>query len=174
MKTIVTGIIVFIIWSALCTWYYVTHIKGESPEGVTPVEQTTAEQPPEEPVTEPMAIEPELVSPGSYTVYHEFDRSSIIPDQLFNVYIENAVAYLDQVGDARVSVTGHTDFIGSEDYNYWLGQRRAESARDYLISRGIPEQIITISSNGETTPKASNETDSGRAQNRRSDIEIND
>jgi outer membrane protein OmpA-like peptidoglycan-associated protein len=71
-------------------------------------------------------------------------------------------------------VTGHTDYIGSDDYNYRLGQSRAESTRDYLISKGIPGQMITISSKGESTPIASNETNSGRAQNRRTEIEINE
>jgi outer membrane protein OmpA-like peptidoglycan-associated protein len=176
MRTIVTGIIVFVLWSALCTWYYVTRIKAESPEGATPVEQAAEEPPPEESAAQTLATEPEPepVSPGSYTVYHDFDRSTIILDQQFDSYIESAVTYLDQSPDKRISVTGHTDYIGSDDYNYRLGQSRAESTRDYLISKGIPGQMITISSKGESTPIASNETNSGRAQNRRTEIEINE
>ena len=172
MRTILTGIIVFVLWSALCTWFYLTNIKGPAAEENAPVEQSATEVAPAEP--EPMVIEPETTvqSPGPYTVYHEFDRSSIKPDPQFDSYIENLEAYKNEIPGTRVNVTGHTDYIGSEDYNYQLGLRRAESTRDYLVKKGIPPEMITISSKGETDPISSNITDSGRALNRRTEIQI--
>jgi outer membrane protein OmpA-like peptidoglycan-associated protein len=176
MRTIVTGIIVFILWSVLCTWYYVTRIKGPAlQEGVT-TEQISSEMTSEAPEPDSLMIEPEpeVKSPGPFTVFHPFDRSSIIPNGEFDSYIESLKTYSEQGEPSGINVIGHTDHIGSEEYNLWLGQRRAETTRDYLVSRGVPAGLITTSSRGETAPSASNESESGRAQNRRTEIQIVD
>jgi len=172
MRTIVTGIIVFVLWSVLCTWFYLTHIKGPAADENAPVEQAVTEAAPAEP--EPMVIEPETTveSPGSYTVYHQFDRSTIIPDPQLDSYIENLEAYKNETPGTRINVVGNTDYIGTEDYNYQLGLRRAGSTKDYLVKKGIPAEMITVSSKGETAPIATNSTDSGRARNRRTEIQI--
>jgi OOP family OmpA-OmpF porin len=172
MRTIVTGIITFVLWTAICTWFYVTHIKGTPPQEATVMEQPVAESAPEEPqpaVTEPMAT---AESPGSYTVYHAFDRSTVIPDGAFDRYIEQLLTFESANQDMRVTLVGHTDALGPEEYNYRLGLRRAQSTRDYLLEKGFPSSMIDISSKGETQPVATNETDAGRAQNRRTEIEI--
>ncbi len=54
-----------------------------------------------------------------------------------------------------------------------LSQRRAEAVRDFLVSRGIAQERITVEWKGETEPVASNDTRQGRAQNRRTDITLN-
>ena len=174
MRTIVTGIIAFILWSALCTWYYVTRIKGPSTEEGVTTEQLSSEMTSEAPEPDSLMLEPEpsVESPGPFTVFHPFDRSSIIPNAEFDSYIGNLMDFSEQNEPSGINVIGHTDYLGSDDYNLRLGQRRAESTRDYLVSRGIPAQLITTSSRGETAPLASNETESGRAQNRRTEIHI--
>jgi OOP family OmpA-OmpF porin len=174
MRTIVTGVIVFILWSALSTWYYVNYIKGEPAETAEPTEAVAdtsgadrgSASGPEEEVT--------IESPGSFTVYHEFDRSEIIPDPEFDRFIKELVNYVDQVPASRLDVTGHTDYIGTENYNYGLGMRRAQSTSDYLEKMGVSGEIIRISSEGENSPVATNETATGRAQNRRTEIHINE
>lgn len=174
MRTIVTGIIVFILWSALCTWYYLRYIKGSEPEETPKTEQTMSEMTPEVQDSLPAVAEPEPVveSPGSYTVHHEFNRSEIIPDPGFDSYVEKLMAFREQVPDSKLDVTGHADNIGSDNYNYRLGMRRARSTFDYLVKMGIPGEIITVSSKGESDPVATNETDAGRANNRRTEIHI--
>jgi OOP family OmpA-OmpF porin len=174
MRTIVTGIIVFILWSALCTWYYVTHIKGPVAEEPTAVEQTFTEVAPAETEPEPAVIEPEtgVESPGSFTVYHAFNRSSVLPDAAFEEYINQLLAYQAESKASRLNLTGHTDNIGAEDYNDRLGLERAQSTRDYLVSKGFPADKINIFSKGESEPVATNETNAGRAQNRRTEIEV--
>ncbi|MDO1500605.1 OmpA family protein [Winogradskyella maritima] len=72
----------------------------------------------------------------------------------------------------NITVEGHTDSIGSNAYNQGLGMRRAQAVKDYLVSKGLSENLITITSEGETEPVASNNTDAGRAQNRRSEVTI--
>jgi outer membrane protein OmpA-like peptidoglycan-associated protein len=84
---------------------------------------------------------------------------------------------LDRVADAlhdrpdlKVEVAGHTDNSGTSDYNRDLSQRRAESVRNYLISKGIDSSRLTAKGYGETEPETSNETPEGRAQNRRVEL----
>jgi OOP family OmpA-OmpF porin len=87
-----------------------------------------------------------------------------------------ALHELDETIKARgakvvdISIVGHTDSIGSEDYNMALSLRRAEAVKDYIVSEGIDPSIITVSGEGESNPVASNATPEGRAQNRRVDI----
>jgi OOP family OmpA-OmpF porin len=87
-----------------------------------------------------------------------------------------ALHELDETIKARgakvvdISIIGHTDSIGSEDYNMALSLRRAEAVKDYIVSEGIDPSIIKVSGEGESNPVASNATPEGRAQNRRVDI----
>jgi peptidoglycan-associated lipoprotein len=66
-----------------------------------------------------------------------------------------------------VEIQGHTDGVGSEDYNYRLGLDRAEAVRRFLNQQGIPLHRMSVISYGETAPVADNSTREGRAQNRR-------
>jgi OOP family OmpA-OmpF porin len=66
-----------------------------------------------------------------------------------------------------ITVTGNTDAIGSEGYNEKLGQARADQAKAYLVSRGVSADRIVARTAGETDPLAPNDTDNGRATNRR-------
>ena len=71
-----------------------------------------------------------------------------------------------------VIVIGHTDSIGTDDYNQRLGMRRAESVKAFLVSQGVPANQIKTSSRGEREPVADNRTAAGRALNRRVIIEV--
>lgn len=66
-----------------------------------------------------------------------------------------------------VEIQGHTDSIGSDDYNYKLGEARAEAVRRYLSTKGMPLHRMSVISYGETSPVADNKTREGRDQNRR-------
>jgi outer membrane protein OmpA-like peptidoglycan-associated protein len=74
--------------------------------------------------------------------------------------------------DETVSVEGHTDNVGTSDYNQTLSERRAYSVKDYLTSQGIPSSRVTATGYGETRPKAGNDTPEGRQLNRRVEIHI--
>jgi len=69
-----------------------------------------------------------------------------------------------------VRVEGHTDSLGSEQYNYDLGLRRAQSVRTYLVGKGVRSDKISATSFGETKPIATNDTDEGRQLNRRVEL----
>ena len=90
---------------------------------------------------------------------------------------KRAKARLNQVAevlladrDRELTVEGHTDSQGKEDYNEKLSQKRAESVRDYLVSQGIAEDRIKAIGKGERDPVAENDTAEGRAMNRRVEI----
>ena len=72
--------------------------------------------------------------------------------------------------NTEVRIIGHTDSTGSEAVNNPLSVNRAASARDYLVSRGVNSRLIQIDGRGEREPIADNNTDAGRAKNRRIEI----
>ena len=72
--------------------------------------------------------------------------------------------------DRQLTVEGHTDSQGSNDYNQGLSQRRADAVRSYIISRGYSEKLIQASGIGEVRPVADNTNSEGRANNRRVEI----
>lgn len=74
--------------------------------------------------------------------------------------------------EKSIVVEGHTDSRGSDDTNLALSEQRASSVRDYLVSQGVAQERITAKGQGETQPVATNDTDEGRANNRRVEIVI--
>jgi len=72
----------------------------------------------------------------------------------------------------KLSVEGHTDSIGSDEYNMTLSEKRANSVRDYLIAQGVNEGSITAQGFGKTRPVATNDTNEGRALNRRVELVV--
>ncbi len=87
--------------------------------------------------------------------------------------IADISTYLDKVEGSTVNIVGHTDNTGQRAKNIVLGQERADFAKNYLMRNGIPESKISTSSKGSDEPIASNETEEGRAQNRRTIITLN-
>lgn len=77
---------------------------------------------------------------------------------------------VNQQGSMEVKIVGHTDSTGSDAINNPLSMRRAESARDYLVSRGVAASRISTAGRGSREPIADNATEAGRARNRRIDI----
>jgi outer membrane protein OmpA-like peptidoglycan-associated protein len=98
-------------------------------------------------------------------VFFDFDKSIIKPEG--RVKLDSAVTILNRFADMRVEIQGHTDSIGTEQYNVGLSNRRANAVKEYLMSKGIGESRLTTRGFGETSPATSNETAAGRALNRR-------
>jgi outer membrane protein OmpA-like peptidoglycan-associated protein len=78
---------------------------------------------------------------------------------------------LSKYGDSNLMIAGHTDAVGSSEYNQGLSERRAESAARYLTSQGVARHIATAGL-GEREPVGTNDTESGRQRNRRVEIAI--
>ena len=74
--------------------------------------------------------------------------------------------------DTDIQIIGHTDSKGSDEYNQGLSQRRSSAVATYLSGQGITSSRLSTKGMGETDPVASNETEDGRAQNRRVEFVI--
>lgn len=79
---------------------------------------------------------------------------------------------LTQYTDTRVNIAGHTDSTGNADYNQRLSERRAESVGRYLSQNGVSSMRLNTLGYGATRPVASNDSEQGRAQNRRVEITL--
>jgi outer membrane protein OmpA-like peptidoglycan-associated protein len=87
--------------------------------------------------------------------------------------LDSLMSKLQDADVVSIKVIGHTDSKGSEAYNQALSERRASAVADYLLSRGLAANKLTSEGRGELEPVADNETDAGRAQNRRVELHIN-
>ena len=82
-------------------------------------------------------------------------------------YLDKMAAMLRGQPELTVEIIGHTDSLGAETYNQELSQARAESVLNYLADKGVEHARLTATGRGESQPVASNETEEGRARNRR-------
>ncbi|HEY7862007.1 MAG TPA: OmpA family protein [Thermoanaerobaculia bacterium] len=106
--------------------------------------------------------------PGS--VYFDVNRSEIKPDM--RARLQEIGTLLAKNAQPKILVEGHTDADGSSEYNLQLSRLRAESVRSVLVGAGVSPERIETTGYGETQPRASNATSSGKAQNRRVEIII--
>jgi outer membrane protein OmpA-like peptidoglycan-associated protein len=86
--------------------------------------------------------------------------------------LDKLVVFLNEYPNRNVAIEGHTDDVGSLDMNQVLSQHRADSVKSYLIKKGIRSTRLVASGMGETQPIAENSSESGRQQNRRVEIII--
>lgn len=133
-----------------------------------------AAQPPV--VAAPPLAPPPVAQPTSEKVsfaaaaLFDFDQSAVKPDG--KAALDELLVKL-QGSDLEVMVSvGHTDSVGSSDYNQKLSQRRAEAVKAYLASKGVEAARIYTEGKGEAQPMADNRTPEGRAKNRRVTVEI--
>ncbi len=103
-------------------------------------------------------------------VFFDFDKYSVRDQSLQE--LEKLYKLLDLYPDMEICIIGHTDNLGSLDYNQQLSERRANSVRSYLIERGIQAHRIVVKGKAYNAPVHSNYDELGRRQNRRVEIEI--
>ena len=134
----------------------------------TPAPVAEPEPMPEpEPEPEPVPdFEPVTLSSE---VNFAFDSDALTPAA--ESTLDEVARRLREHTDVRIRIEGHTDSVGSAQYNQGLSERRANSVRTYLESQGIAGDRMIAVGYGEERPVASNDTDEGRALNRRVDID---
>jgi outer membrane protein OmpA-like peptidoglycan-associated protein len=106
-------------------------------------------------------------------VHFEFDKAKLTSAD--KVVLDKIATRLKaEAPEARLTVTGHTDSVGSDSYNKGLSDRRAHSVVEYLITQGVPRSsFVSVTGAGESQPVADNKTADGRSMNRRTEIQIN-
>ena len=102
------------------------------------------------------------------TVYFEFDKFNLNSKSLQT--LKSAVAAMKDNSSIKITISGHADERGTREYNLALGQRRAESIRDYLAINGINANRVTVKSYGEERPLSNGSDETSYAKNRRAEI----
>ena len=100
-------------------------------------------------------------------VNFDFDKSDIKPE--YHATLAEFASYMrQQQSFTVVEIAGHTDSVGTDAYNQKLSERRAKAVRDYLVKElGMDDKLFSAVGYGESKPIATNDTDAGRAENRR-------
>ena len=106
-----------------------------------------------------------IVVEFSSAVLFGFDQAALSAEAMAN--LDKLVTVLNTYPDTNIEVQGHTDSKGTEAYNQTLSERRSKAVSDYILTRGIKTERVTPKGFGETLPEYDNETEEGRAQNRR-------
>ena len=101
-------------------------------------------------------------------VFFDYDQSSIRTDA--RPALQKNADWLTRWGATQITVEGHCDARGTEEYNLALGQKRAEAARSYLIKLGIAESAVEAITFGEEVPLIDADTDEAYAENRRAEF----
>ena len=101
-------------------------------------------------------------------LHYDTDRAELPSDST----VSSIINYLKKYQRVKLIISGHTDNVGSDAYNLNLSQARARNVYDFLVEQGIPVNRMSYEGLGEKQPKASNETESGRATNRRVELKI--
>lgn len=112
-------------------------------------------------------------SVGCWTIrgaLFDYNKWEIKPQ--YHYLMDENVRVLKMNPTLEIEIQGHTDSIASEEYNQILSEKRAESAKDYFVSKEVGEEKISTRGFGELKPIASNDTPEGRAKNRRIEIKI--
>ncbi|POA78808.1 OmpA family protein [Pseudomonas sp. DP16D-R1] len=104
-------------------------------------------------------------------VLFAFNQSELTPTA--KSQLDSIMGKLEDADVVSIKVVGFTDSVGSDANNQALSQRRASSVAEYLLSQGVAPNKITSEGKGESQPVADNETDEGRAKNRRVELHIN-
>ena len=103
-------------------------------------------------------------------VYFDFNKATITSNS--KIALDKLVKIFNEYPETNILVEGHTDDKGTDSYNLTLSQKRADAVGDYLKAQGIMPGRLTIKWYGEMQPKVANETEEGRAENRRVEFGI--
>jgi outer membrane protein OmpA-like peptidoglycan-associated protein len=120
-------------------------------------------------------ITKDLLESGRVRLYGiNFDYDSEVIREESKPTLDRIIAMLKSQPTLKIIIEGHTDSEGSDEHNKILSQQRAESVKLYLVSAGIDASRLFTEGYGESKPVASNETATGRAQNRRVELVVKD
>nr|WP_317631679.1 OmpA family protein [uncultured Flavobacterium sp.] len=107
---------------------------------------------------------------GENAVQFDFNKASLTAKAKTN--LDKLTAVFKDYADTDIVIYGYTDSKGADDYNLNLSKQRANSVKDYLVAKGLKASRFTVQGLGEADPIATNDTDAGRAQNRRVEFAI--
>lgn len=103
-------------------------------------------------------------------IFFDFDKTNLRPESFPE--LNRVVEFLNENPSTQIEIGGHTDSMGTDEYNDSLSQGRANAVREYLLHEGIPNKRVVSVGYGENIPEATNDTDEGRQTNRRVEFTV--
>ena len=103
-------------------------------------------------------------------IFFDFNKATLRPES--KTELQNVIEFLQQNPSVTIEISGHTDNVGSYEYNQSLSERRAKAVVDYLVEQGIPLSRLVYKGYSFSKPIASNDTEEGRQLNRRVEFKI--
>jgi outer membrane protein OmpA-like peptidoglycan-associated protein len=167
MKILITGIVLLVIWCIVSAWLYNDKLMPVimKPETSKVIPKTMTNE-----ADSLMKIKASM--PENLLIYFEFDKTKFNPDPQNENSVTEFKAWLEKYPQSVLLVTGHTDMVGTIEYNYDLALKRAEIVGKYVESKGINSGRMVVSSKGETEPAADYLSHEGRAKSRRTEISL--
>jgi outer membrane protein OmpA-like peptidoglycan-associated protein len=107
---------------------------------------------------------------GEDAIRFDFDKAELKPKE--RELLSRIAGILLTSSDYTVSVNGHTDDVGTDEYNQTLSERRAEAVHQYLLEAGVPAQIMSVTGWGKKKPRVEGTSEQARAKNRRVELGI--
>ena len=151
--------------TAAVAYYWVSELYNHAPfdwindKEVTPVTKDLQLQPIEVGVTVRLK-----------NIYFDFDKTTLKNESFTE--LNKVVDFLKSNPSVEIEISGHTDSKGSDDYNASLSQGRSEEVVNYIISQGIDSYRLTAHGYGEAKPIDTNDSEEGRANNRRVEFTV--
>ena len=167
MRIHITGFVIWVIWCFFAAWIYndylVPILKAPVPVVTEAVVRDTAAD---------SLAKLKASLPPDLLIFFEFNNAEFKTDPQTEKSISDFRGWLDKYPQWTLEVTGHSDLVGTEEFNQELGMKRALAVGKYLETLGIPASRIETVSKGESEPAASYITDEGRSKNRRTVVTI--
>jgi outer membrane protein OmpA-like peptidoglycan-associated protein len=167
MKILTIGSVIFVIWAFFSTWLFVDVLKPALKKTVPVVTVPEATNNVADSLAKIYAL-----MPKDLVIWHEFDNARLIADPQMEAHLAEFKSWLDKYPESMLLVTGHTDLVGTPEYNQALGLERARSAQKFLETKEFPASRMIVASKGEEEPAAGYITADERAKNRRTVISI--
>jgi outer membrane protein OmpA-like peptidoglycan-associated protein len=123
--------------------------------------------------TDPFWVNIKFDPPKHYrldNVHFDTDKATLRPDSYEQ--LKELLEYLQHHEEIKIEIAGHTDNVGTDAHNLKLSQDRANTIRNYLISKGIKATRLTAKGYGASVPVADNSTEEGRQLNRRTEVKV--
>jgi outer membrane protein OmpA-like peptidoglycan-associated protein len=167
MRILITGVVFFVIWSVVSAWLYNDKLLPamRKPVTVQAIPETQTRE-----ADSLMKIKASM--PKNLLIYFEFNESKFKPDPQTDNGAAEFKAWLEKYPRSMLTVTGHTDLVGTAEYNYRLGLSRAQNVGKYLENKGVSSSRMIMDSKGSAEPAADYLTAAERAKNRRTEISI--
>lgn len=167
MRILVTGFVLFVIWCFVSAWLYndILLPSVKKPVTIQTISQTNTRE------ADSLA-KIKAMMPVNLQIHFGFNDVQFKPDPQIDARISEFRSWLDKYPNSVLQITGHTDLVGTAEYNNRLGLKRARVVGKFLETKGFNPSRMSIESKGASDPCAGYIAAEERAKNRRTEISV--